>query len=93
MIEIQDVAPNDPEAATHQETEFLLQSLRSKGYRVGGVQAIFRIGDAPGRVRYVVNGVPLDRDQLRALDQGRMKLPDPPAEEVRRRPSTVAPTP
>lgn len=91
MIETHDDA--DTEASSGREAERLLDSLRSKGYRVGGVQAVFRIGDSPGQVRYVVNGTPLDREQLRALDQGRLRLPDPPSDESRRRNPTAAPTP
>lgn len=92
MIEIPG-EQNDPESKSSREAERLLESLRRKGYRLGGAQAVFRIGDAPGQVRYVVNGVPLDPQQLRALDQGRLRLPDPPSDEARRRNSTAAPTP
>ena len=84
---------NDPEASSDQEAERLLESLRRKGFRLGGAQAVFRIGDAPGQVRYLVNGIPLDRQQLRALDEGRLRLPDPPSGEGRRRKPTNAPTP
>lgn len=84
---------DDPETSSGMEAERLLQNLRTKGFRVGGVQAVFRIGDTPGQVRYVVNGVPLDREQLAALDQGRLRLPDPPLDEIRRRRPAAAPTP
>ena len=84
---------DETEASSSREAERLLDSLRSKGYRVGGVQAVFRIGDSPGQVRYVVNGIPLDHEQLRALDQGRLRLPDQPADERRWRNSATAPTP
>ena len=92
MSQIPVADENDPEASDR-ETERLLESLRSKGYRVGGVQAVFRIGDAPGRVRYMVNGVPLDRDELRALERGRLKLPESPEDSRPRRSASTAPTP
>jgi len=84
------VQDDDPEVSSGDaETNRLLDSLRSKGYRVGGVQAVFGIGDAPGHIRYVINGTPLDRDQLRALEKGRLKLSSPPRAEDRgpRKPS------
>ena len=78
------VQGDDPEISPGDaETSRLLDSLRSKGYRVGGVQAVFGLGDAPGHIRYVVNGTPLDRDQLRALDKGRLKLSSAPRAEDR----------
>jgi hypothetical protein len=84
---------SDPEASSDREAERLLESLRRKGYRLGGAQAVFRIGDSPGEVRYLVNGLPLDRHQLRALDEGRLRLPNAPAGEGRRRKPAKAPTP
>lgn len=92
MTESHDVAEDDPEATIQRDTDRLLERLRAQGYRIGAVQAVFSIGDTPGHVRYVVNGVPLDRAQLQALEQGRLKLPSHTTEEVRRRPSPL-PTP
>jgi hypothetical protein len=92
MIEGNDATLSDPEAAVQRETDRLLDRLRTKGYRIGAVQAVFSIGDTPGHIRYVVNGVPLDRAQLKALEQGVLKLPSPTADEVRR-PSATVPSP
>lgn len=78
------VEGDDPEVTSGDaETNRLLESLRSKGYRVGGVEVVFGIGDSPGHIRYVVNGTPLDREQLRALDKGRLSLANPPRSEDR----------
>jgi hypothetical protein len=83
---------NDPQVSSADaETNRLLDSLRAKGYRVGGVQVVFGIGDSPGRIRYVVNGTPLDSDELRALDAGRLKLASPPRSEDHRRRDFPAP--
>jgi hypothetical protein len=84
MTENHDVPSDDPEAARQRDTDRRLERLRAKGYRIGAVQAVFSIGDTPGHLRYVVNGVPLDRAQLQALEQGRLKLPSHPTEEARR---------
>lgn len=59
------------------ETDRVLESLRGKGYRIGAVQVVFGVGDVRGRILYVVNGTPLDRAQLRGLDRGWLKLPEP----------------
>jgi hypothetical protein len=66
------------------ETDRILDSLRSKGYRVGCVQVVFGVGDVRGHIRYVVNGTPLDRAQLRGLDRGWLRLPDTARDESRR---------
>jgi hypothetical protein len=72
--------------AAGREAERLLASLCSKGFRLGGVQAVFGKGESPSLVRYVVNGIPLDCEQLRALDEGRLKLAEPD-----RRPAAAMP--
>ena len=72
-IEAGDPLPDD---STSRETERLLDRLRAKGFRVGGTQAVFGLGESPRKVRHVVNGEPLDEEQLRALDEGRLRLGD-----------------
>jgi hypothetical protein len=78
----------NPLASSNGEADRLLARLRSKGFRLGGVQAVFGRGESESQIRYLVNGVPLDCEQLRAVDEGRLKLAEPPSDPVRLRTHT-----